>query len=291
MDAGKLYRAKIPDEQVSWQPSDAILYALGIGMAGANGLDGGRELSREVRGFLYEKDLAVMPTFANVLGPQLFWTGDKDFGINWKHLLHAEQRLVIHQPLSASGNARVRSRVNGIRDKGSQRGALVFQEKVLEDRDTGQVLASVGMALWLRGDGGCGDQGEAPEALPSLPERRPDLGIALLATHGLPFVYRLSGDLNPLHVDEDIAREAGFERPILHGLCTMGLVCHALLKQFCSYRPEKLRELSLRFSQAVCTGDRLRLECWEEGGGLIRFRVKNSNNGALVIDRGLARIH
>jgi len=286
MEAGKLFAQPIPDARVAWEPRDAILYALGTGLGGHCDEIPGRDVLR----FLYEKDLEVLPTFANVLGPQLFWTGDARFGIDWKKLLHVEQRLMIHLPLQAPGEAIVKSRINGIRDKGAKRGALMFQEKQLRAAPGGAPVASIFMTLLLRGDGGCGDFGTTPEELPELPGRRPDLGIALFAAPILPFIYRLSGDLNPLHVDPGVAVEAGFERPVLHGLCTMGMIGNVLLKHFCSFQPGRLRELSVRFTHPVWPADRLQLECWDEGGGVLRFRVRCRETKALTHDRGLARI-
>lgn len=285
MDALKFFNHRIPECQESWGTKDAILYALGLGL----GMEVGK--TRQVRPFLYEQDLLVVPTFANVLGPPLFWTGDAEFGIQWKKLLHVEQRLVIHRELPAEGTVTVRSRVTGIRDKGESRGALVFQEKHIEEAGSGEALSSIQMSLLFRADGGCGDFGDAPDELPGLPERRPDLGAELHTSPALPFIYRLSGDFNPLHVDPVIAVEAGFERPVMHGLCNMGLVCLSLLQNFCSWRPVALRELSLRFSHPVYPGDQMQLECWDEGGGLIRFRARVKGSRALAIDRGMARIH
>jgi len=287
MNGSRVFNREFPVSRVAYHPRDAILYALGTGVG--CGDETGR--NPDTLRFLYEKNLAVLPTFANVLGPQLFWTGEDEFGIDWKKLLHIEQRLVISQPLAVSGEVEVHSKVTGIRDKGVERGALVFQQKKLTDACSGRALCSIAMVLMLRAEGGCGDFGLVPDELPELPGRQPDTAMKLHAATILPFVYRLSGDFNPLHIDPEIALEAGFARPVLHGLCTMGILCRALLQRYGSLEPERLRELSLRFTHPVYPGDDLVLECWDEGGGLVRFQAISSTSGARVVDRGLARFH
>jgi len=271
---------RFPPIGARYGAKDLILYALGTGF-GAEPLDPAH------LAFLYEKRLSAAPTFANVLGSPGPWMGDPAFGIALTKIVHAEQRLTLHAPLPVEGHVVSRNEVMGLRDKGEGSGAFLYQRKQVEDAASGTVLASVVSTLLLRGDGGCGDFGDAPEELTKLPETAPDLSVEVRTDDISALLYRLSGDLNPIHVDPEVARAVGFERPILHGLATMGFACYALLKSCRDLDPAGLAAMAVRFSKPVFPGERLRFDLWRNSDQ-VRFRGVVPERDALVLDRGLA---
>ncbi|VVN97330.1 MaoC/PaaZ C-terminal domain-containing protein [Pseudomonas fluorescens] len=284
MNVEKVFNRRFADTSASYNFKDTILYALGVGF-GAEPLD-----PQHLR-YLYEEGLVAAPTFANVLGHPGFWARDPEYAINWRKLLHAEQRLTLHRPLPAEGKVIGRHSVMGIRDKGDAAGAFLHQRKEVIDADSGEPLASVITTLMLRGDGGCSDYGDAPEELQKLPNSAPEISLEVQTLEIAPIIYRLSGDLNPLHIDPEVAKAAGFERPILHGLATKGFAGYALLKTYCDFDASRLKSMALRFSRPVMPGDRIRFDFWQPEPGLIRFRALVPARGDFVVlDRGTAHI-
>ncbi len=283
MNLDRIITREFPQTESSYTFKDTILYALGVGF-------GTQPLDTQHLRYLYEDGLVAAPTFANVLGHPGFWARDPEYGIDWRRLLHAEQRLTLHRPLPAQGSVVGRHDIMGIRDKGEGNGALLFQRKTVADAVTGEDICSVVTTLMLRGDGGCGNYGEAPPELEKLPDAPPDLEIELDTLEIAPLIYRLSGDLNPLHIDPAVARHAGFERPILHGLCTKGLAGYALLLTCCDLDATRLRSMALRFSRPVLPGDRIRFEIWRPASGPVRFRAFVPQRDQVVLDRGTAEI-
>lgn len=282
MDLQKVVDRDWPEIEASYDFKTTILYALGIGF-------GAEPLDPDHLRYLYEDGLVAAPTMANVLGHPGFWVKDPEYAIDWQRLLHAEQRLVMHRTLPPEGRVLSRHKISGVRDRGES-GAMVYVEKELVNADGGERIASVITSIMMRGDGGCGDYGEAPPELEKLPERDPDSSIEVQTEEISPLIYRLSGDLNPLHIDPQVATNAGFERPILHGLATKGFAAYAILKAHCSFDPERLRSLALRFSRPVLPGDRIRFDFWGEAPGTLRFRASVPERDCVVLDRGTAEI-
>ncbi len=283
MDLDKVVNRVFPDTEQSYTARDSILYALGVGF-------GSQPLDPRHIDYLFEERLKASPTYANVLGHPGMWARDAEYGIDWKKLLHAEQRLEMHAPLAPSGRIIGKHFILGVRDMG-ERGAMVHQRKHVIDAASGEKIATVTNTLMLRGDGGCGDWGEVPAELEKLPETVPDSALEVQATEIQPLIYRLSGDLNPLHIDPEVAKVAGFPRPILHGLSTKGMAGYALLRQFCDFDPNRLGSMAVRFSRPVLPGDLIRFEFWGTGPGTVRFRaiVPNRDN-LMVLDRCTAQI-
>jgi acyl dehydratase len=271
------------DVEVAYEAKDTILYALGVGF-GAQPLDQGH-----LR-FLYEDGLVAAPTFANVLGHPGFWAREADYDIDWKKLLHAEQRLTMHAQLPPNGRIIGQTDIMGVRDRGAAAGAMLFQRKRVRDTVSGVPIASVITTLMLRGDGGCGDYGDAPAELAKLPEGDPDYSVAITTEEIMPLIYRLSGDLNPLHIDPAIAKAAGFPRPILHGLASMGLAGYVILREFCELDPSALKSLALRFSRPVFPGDTINFDFWKTDPVTLRFRASVQSRDVIVLDRGLAEL-
>lgn len=283
MHLDKVTTRTFPETQATYTSKDVILYALGVGF-GAEPLD-----EKHLR-FVFEENLQVTPTFGNVLAMPSFWAREAEYGIDWRKLLHAEHRLVMHHPIAPDGAVVGRHQILGVRDKGIDAGAMLYQHKDLIDAANDDLICSVTTTLMLRGDGGCGDFGAAPEALELLPERAADIRMDVQTLELSPLIYRLSGDLNPLHIDPAVARYAGFERPILHGLCTKGFLGYALLKTFCDFDPSRLKSMALRFSRPVVPGDKLAIEFWGVSPGIVRFRASVPERNVVVLDRGRAEI-
>lgn len=266
----------------SYTERDTLLYALGVG-AGADPTD------PEDLKFVYEENMAALPTMAVVMGYPGFWLKDQDTGVDWRGVLHGEQGLVIHKPLPPSGTVIGRMRVTGFIDKGAGKGALLLSERQVIEQASGDLLATVSSTSFLRGDGGTGfSTGPAPVPH-ALPERAPDAALDLPTAPNAALIYRLSGDFNPLHADPKVAAGAGFPRPILHGLCTYGVAGRALLKLCCGNDPAKLRRMDLRFSAPVFPGETIRTEIWQEGGR-ISFRAKAVERDLVVLNNGYAEV-
>lgn len=251
---------------------DTILYALGLGYG--EGID---DLP-----FVYEKRLKAVPSLASMLCHPGFWAQKPEYGIDWVKILHAEQAFTIHAPLPATGVIGGESRVAAVEDKGPK-GALLHQEKSLLGED-GTLLATVRSTLLLRANGGEGGFGELPPAARPLPDRAPDRVAELPISARAALIYRLSGDWNPLHADPEIAAAAGFERPILHGLCTMGMACRAALAEYCRNDPNRMGGMFVRFSRPVFPGETLRIEFFETDEE-IRFRAIAAERDTVVLDR------
>ena len=262
----------------SYGAKDTMLYALGVG-AGDDPLD-----PVDLR-FTYEKDLVALPTMVCVLASPGFWMRDPELGIDWVRLLHGEQAIELYKPLPPEGCVHSRYRVIGVRDRGADKGATLYFEKLLTD-DEGMTISAVRSTYVLRGDGGCGDYGEALEPLAPISDRAPDQVIEIATSPRQALLYRLNGDYNPLHADPEAAKRAGFDRPIIHGLGSMGIVCHALVRGYCAGDPAQVAAMSLRFASPFFPGETMTLECFEEGRS-IRFRAKAKERDRVVLDLGL----
>lgn len=270
----------------TYAESDTMLYALALGL-GTDPLDAGqlRYVFERVPG-----GLQVLPTLANVLGYCGFWADQPDTGITWQKLVHAEQSLVLHRPLSAAGHVVGINRVVGLHDKGAGKGALMLQQRCLMDAGSGSHLATVTQTTMLRADGGFAAEhgaahGQLPDAPHRPPARAPDAVCDLPTLPQAALLYRLNGDGNPLHADPDVARAAGFERPLLHGLATMGVALHAVLKTMLGYDAGSVRAMRVRFTAPVLPGETLRTEIWREGG-IVSLRSTVRERAALVLDAG-----
>ena len=203
-------------------------------------------------------------------------------------MLHGEQGFEIFKPLPPKGSVVGRSRVTGLIDKGADKGAVLLSERDVFDKQSGDLLCRLTSTTMLRGDGGFGGPSGPLPAPHPLPERRPDRVSSIRTLPQAALIYRLSGDYNPLHADPAVARKAGFERPILHGLCTFGVVCRALVEMVCDGEPSRLKKMPVRFSSPVYPGETIVTEAWSDGGGQISFRAKVAERDVVVINNGLA---
>ena len=258
---------------------DTILYALGIGL-GADPLDP-TELAYVYEGY----DLKVLPTMPVAMAFKSL--REMNLGIDYSRLVHGEQSLKIHRPMPTKGVVLGRSRVADVIDRGKEKGAMVLIEREITDQTTGELLAAVGMTGICRGDGGFGGPDRPMPPVHALPQRAADIVLDLPTSSRAALVYRLSGDYNPLHIDPAVASAAGFERPILHGLATFGMVGWAVIKGLLGGRPERLMEVAGRFSSPVYPGDTLRVELWRDGN-IASARASAIEREKVVFNNGRA---
>ncbi|MBT5263203.1 MAG: 3-alpha,7-alpha,12-alpha-trihydroxy-5-beta-cholest-24-enoyl-CoA hydratase [Rhodospirillaceae bacterium] len=284
MNYEKLMARHFPEVEQSYSSKDSILYALGLGL-GADPMD-----EEQLRFVFEEADgFAAMPIMSVVLAGPGFWVREPDSGVDWVRVLHGEQGLRIHKPLPPAATVLGQTRVTGLVDKGEGRGALIYSERTVTDKATGDLLATLTSTTFARGDGGFGGP-DGPTKQPHvLPERAPDQTVDLPTLPRAALIYRLSGDPNPLHASPKVARDAGFERPILHGLCTLGVAGHAILKACCDYDPTRFKSLDLRFSAPVYPGETIRTEIWQDDG-VVSFRSSVVERDVMVLNNGRAEV-
>nr|WP_209442129.1 MaoC family dehydratase [Neoroseomonas oryzicola] len=266
-------------QTIRWQ--DTALYNFSIGL-------GQDPMDEKQLDFLYEPRLKAMPSMAVVLGYPGFWIRNPDTGVDWTQVLHGEQSVILHKPLPAEGEIIGKSRISSIVDRGPGKGALLYNERIVLDAKTGEKLATLEGTTFARGDGGFGGPSGPVKKPHPEPERAPDITVDLATRPEQAIVYRLNGDHNPLHIDPAVAAKAGFKQPILHGLCTFGVVCHALMKALCGYDPARFGRMDLRFSSPVYPGETIRTEIWHEEGGAA-FRARVVERDKVVVSNGLFR--
>ena len=272
-----LMNHRLPDVRQQVTPRDAILYALSVGF-GQDPMD-----PSQLDFVDQHRALRAVPTMAVVLAQPGFWLADPATGVDAVQLVHGEQGIVLHQPLPTSGVVIGRTRVTGLVDKGPGRGALLYTEKLLTD-EGGAPLATLTATVFLRGDGGFGGPSGPVHPPNPVPDGPPDWTMDLPTRPEQALLYRLNGDDNPLHADPAVAARAGFPRPILHGLCTLGVVGHALLARLGGYDPGCFREMHLRFTAPVFPGETIRTEGWQGGA----FRARVLERDVVVVNNGRA---
>ncbi|MDH0093837.1 MaoC/PaaZ C-terminal domain-containing protein [Achromobacter mucicolens] len=273
---------RFDDVRQRYDQKDTMLYALGIGL-GQDPEDAG-----QLR-YVYEKDLRTFPTMSVILGYPGFWVSDPRSTVDWVKVVHGEQRLTLHAPLPVSGVVTGRTRNTHVIDKGADKGAIIVSERTLHDED-GQCLATLQSSTFCRGDGGFGEGDASPQALPAAPDGDPELRCELRIPPSAALLYRLNADRNPLHADPDVARQAGYPRPILHGLCSYGVAAHAIVKTFCDYDAARLTSLNTRFSAPVYPGETLQCDMWRLPDGQIRFIARAKERGTVVMSHGTATV-
>jgi acyl dehydratase len=262
--------------EVSWTSKDSLLYALGVGAGATDPTGFELEFTTENSSGIEQK---ALPTQVVVLG------GGRapDYGeIDLVRLLHGEQHIELHQPLPPSGSATTRTTVAGIHDKG--KAALVVLRTDATD-PSGRALWTSTSSLFVTGDGGWGgDRG--PANTWELPGREPDHVVGYDTRPDQALLYRLNGDRNPLHSDPAFAGAAGFDVPILHGLCTFGFTGRALLHTLCDSDPARFKGMGGRFKSPVLPGERLDVHIWVEGETAL-FRTHVGDR--VVFDAGVCR--
>ena len=281
IDYDTLLNFQIPDVTQERTRRDTAFYALSVGL-GNDPVD-----ERHLRFVDYGKPLAALPSMATVLAHPGFWLAHPGTGVDPACVVQGEQGLEIHAPLPVEGTVIGRTRVTRIVDKGSGKNALLYSEKRLIDAGTDTLLATTTNTTVLRGQGGFGGPSVADTAAHAVPDRPPDRALDVQTRPEQALYYRMNGDDNPLHVDPAAAARAGFPRPILHGLCTFGMVCHAVIHALADCDPSALSRVGMRFSNPVLPGETIRIEIWNDGS--LRARVVERDvvvaNGSATIGR------
>ena len=256
----------------TWTSKDALLYAVGVG-AGTDELQFTTENTKDT-------PQKVLPTFAVIIGgggvPM-----DQVGSFNPMLMVHGEQGIELFDEIPADGEIESVGRITGIYDKGSA--AVLEFESTSSDATTGKPLLKTHTSLFCRGEGGWGGE-RGPSVKLEYPDRDPDQQTTYKTREDQALTYRLSGDRNPLHSDPSFAAMGGFDRPILHGLCTWGFTGRALLHALCDGNPGKFKSMKSRFSKPVMPGDELTVSMWVDGDTAL-FRTSNQN-GDVVIDQG-----
>ncbi len=277
IDADRLLSLKPAPQNFRYTDRETMLYALGVGF--------GRDpLHEQELKYVYETpDMRTVPTLATVIawGQRTLEGAD----LNWVMIVHGEQRLTLHKPLPPAAEITATGRVTDVFDKGADKGALILTETEITDAATGEKLCTLGSTIFARGDGGFGGpQGSGPEPH-QVPERAPDMTCELATRADQALLYRLSGDRNPLHADPEFAKAAGFPRPILHGLCTYGTACKAVLQTVCDYDHTRITGFDARFSAPVFPGETIVTDMWKDGN-IVSFQCRLKERDAVVIRNG-----
>ena len=258
-------------KEYTWK--DVILYALGVG-AGFSDLD-----------YCYEKNLKVIPTFSIATIFDFLSHYAANANINLAGILHGEQDLIFHQPIPTEGTLTTEGKITQIYDKGEKKGALIVGESDTWHSNGKKLFTSI-ITLFSRFDGGFGGD-DAPKEPFEYPDRQPDFEIEETPSLDQPLLYRLSGDVFALHVDQEFAKMAGFEKPIMHGLCTYGYSCRSLINSLTPGEPEKVRRLKCRFSRPLYPGDPIKIQIWKTDDNHAVWKTVNAKTGEDIITNGL----
>lgn len=276
IDYDHIMSLKAEGQEFSYGDRETMLYALGVGF-GRDALDA-KQLP-----FVYEKDLVTVPTMSTVIA---WGAGNmRDSGINYAMVVHGEQKLTMHKPLPAAANIVVDSGVVGAWDKGEGKGAVIASETKIREKETGDALCTMLSTTFARGDGGFGGPKEGAPKPHAIPDRAPDASFDAETRADQALLYRLSGDRNPLHADPEMAKSVGFPAPILHGLCTYGTCCRAIIENVCDYDPTRITGFDVRFSSPVFPGETITVETWRDGD-VLSFVARVKERDALVINNG-----
>ncbi|MCY0149253.1 MaoC/PaaZ C-terminal domain-containing protein [Hoeflea sp. G2-23] len=276
LDYDRLRNLSLPEVRHQYDEKHTILYALSVGL-GQDPMD-----ERQLDYVDHRRDLVSMPSMAVVLGYPGLWLAG--VGIDLSRVLHGEQDITLHKPLPVSGIVIGATRVTDVIDKGAGKGALIVSEKRICLEETGELLATTRNTSFLKGYGGFGGPSGAGGAPHAPPDTEPDFVVDLGTRPEQALIYRLNGDDNPLHADPESAKQAGFDRPILHGLCSFGVICHALIRVLAKYDNARLKSMKLRFSAPVYPGETIRTEIWQCGS----FRSRVVERDVVIATNGLA---
>ncbi len=268
--------AELPEQTFAWEPSQVQLYHLALG-AGSQPLD-----TRELR-YLDDAAPAVLPSFATVAAtmrrvdpPRVFFPG---IDIELGKIVHGAQEISLHRPLPAAGQATTTTRIADVWDKG--KAAVIVQESETVDA-AGTPLWSARSAIFARGEGGFGGA-RGPSESVELPTREPDFELTVPTLPQQALLYRMCGDRNPLHSDPEFAARAGFPAPILHGLCTYGLSCKALVDGALDGDVNAVKGFRAKFAGVVFPGETLHVSAWRADAGLIgKVTVAERDSPALA---------
>lgn len=273
----KLIATEIRDIECTYGDRETMLYAQSVGF-GRDAVD------RKELAYVYEQGdpLQTVPTLASAIVPDMF---PPDLGWDYSQVLHVEQRLQLYRPLPAVADLRLNKRVVDVFDRGASRGSMfLFEvEGRLAKDDT--VIFTQGATVMARGDSGFGAPSGSGPKPHRVPRRDPDLSCDTPTRADQALLFRLNGDRNPLHADPDAASDAGFDIPILHGLCTYGIACRAVLQTICDYDHTLIEGFDARFSLPVLPGDTITTDMWQDGN-IVSFQCSVKERDCIVLRNG-----
>ena len=265
--------------EISYSDKDSILYSLGIGL-------GNDPMNLNELKYVYENSQSVLPSMATNFqyhSPLLLKTN-----INFIMVVHGEQRLSITNALPVSGDFIANAKVIGCYDKGPARGAIIEVETSVKNKKNNEEICKLVSTTFARGDGGFGGP-DSPKKEIFIPDGEPDYVSEVSTKPDQALIFRLSGDYNPLHSDPNFAKAAGFEKPILHGMCTYGIACRSLVNEICENDASKLKRFDCRFSSPVYPGETIITEMWKKDK-MIYFNSKVKERDKLVLKNGVSVI-
>ena len=265
--------------EISYSDKDSILYSLGIGL-------GNDPMNLNELKYVYENSQSVLPSMATNFqyhSPLLLKTN-----INFIMVVHGEQRLSITNALPVSGDFIANAKVIGCYDKGPARGAIIEVETTVKNKKNNEEICKLVSTTFARGDGGFGGP-DSPKKEIFIPDGEPDYVSEVSTKPDQALIFRLSGDYNPLHSDPNFAKAAGFEKPILHGMCTYGIACRSLVNEICDNDASKLKRFDCRFSSPVYPGETIITEMWKKDK-MIYFNSKVKERDKLVLKNGVSVI-
>ena len=267
IDYDDLISRRVTDRAFTYTDTQIMLYNLGVGM--------GRDpLDEAELPFVFERPaLRAVPTAATVLsvgGGGDFFAG---VPIIWNLVLHGEQRLTLHRPLPPAASVLSTSYVSEVVDKGADKGALITIRGEVR-LTSGEKLYDTENVTFARGNGGFGGPAKSAAVPHGLPSRAPDIVHVTETRPDQALLYRLSGDRNPLHAEPGFAKGAGFPRPILHGLCSYGIACRAILAAVAGYDPARIKQFDVRFTSPVFPGEAIHTDIWVDGE-TVSFRSRD----------------
>jgi acyl dehydratase len=266
IDPAKAVGAELPERSFAWTESDVLLYHLGVG---AGSRPGDQTDPKALRYTLDDANLQVLPSFG-IVAPTFHETQAPSLDlpgcdIDLAKVLHGSQEIVVHRPLPTSARATVRTKISDVWDKG--KAAVIVQEGEAVD-EHGEPLFTTRSSIFVRGEGGWGGE-RGPSARVELPDREPDADTSYTTTPDQALLYRLCGDRNPLHADPEFAKAAGFPAPILHGLCSYGIVLRTVVDALLDSDTAAVRGFTARFAGVVFPGETIRVHAWDEGERIV----------------------
>lgn len=279
LDYDQLMSWPFAEITTSYEERDCIFYALCLGL-------GSEPSDPHHLRFVYERDLVVLPTFGLTLGIPGPFLADPRTGVDYRRAVHGEHSFILHRPLGPSGQVVTQNRIAGVVDKGAGRGALVFVERETIDAESREPLVTQAYTIFCRGDGGFGGPTGPSRVSRSVPESQHDATFSWRTLPQASLLYRLQGDWNPLHADPETAADAGFPRPIIHGLCTFGVAGLGLTALLCDWDAQRLRRMDGRLTAPLFPGETIEVRTWQVGPHEALFRAVCVERGITVLDNG-----
>lgn len=274
LNPAALRQLQIAPVRQAYDWRDTSLYALGLGY-GCDPMD-----PAQLR-FVVDECQQAVPTMVNVLGHDGSWMKRPETGIDYTKIVHGEQAMEIHAPLSVTGEIIARTMIEEIVDKGDGKGAIITVRREINDAATDAPIATVWMTIFCRGAGGFGGQPTSDRQPHPQPDTAPNRSVTIATRPEQALIYRLSGDYNMLHAQPDVAAKAGYDRPILHGLATFGIAGRALMASLCGSDPNRVHAMSGRFSAPVYPGEEITVDIWTQNFGISAFRARVGDRDVL----------